>query len=324
MNRPLLALCLAASLPVLGASCGGVEAPLALDEPLQVQRAAFREGALPGAAPTASDAPGPRITAIESANNVLRPGQAGKRFLGRTTPDAVAMGLRFADLGTGYWLRPLDAPDPTANNEPTWEASCDFSREVPPGLHRLLFAAVDAQGRSGPQREQRVCMLPPYPDNLNACDPAIEPPAAVLSLAWDTDVDLDLVLVTPGGKTLSAKQPTTAPVSSAGVPALPPTAPGVGVLDRDSNAGCRADGLRREHVVWQSSPPPGTYFLRARLFDACGQGSARFVATLHLPEPRPEGGKRLVEKLRISGALEALQADGGAGPGLFLGQFDFR
>lgn len=325
MSRSAQALA-AALLALLPAThCGGEEAPLALDEPLRIQGAAFKEGLLPGAAPSASDAPGPQVTATESANNVLRPGQAGKRIAGRASPEAVAVGLRFAELGSGYWLLGLDAPDPTANNEPTWEASCDFSRGVPPGLHRLLFAAIDAEGRSGPQRELKVCMVPPYPDNLNACDPKIEPPAAVLSLAWDADVDLDLVLETPGGKTLSAKRPTTAPLTETGTPALPATTPGVGVLDRDSNAGCVPDGVRREHVVWQGAPTPGTYYLRASLFDACGLASVRFVASLLLPEARPGGeGKQLVEKLRIPGELVALDADGGAGPGLFVGQFDFR
>jgi biopolymer transport protein ExbB/biopolymer transport protein TolQ len=78
-------------------------------------------------------------------------------------------------------------------------------------------------------------------------------------------------------------------------------------------------------VVWQSSPTPGTYYVRANLFDACGEGSVRFVVSLLLPEDRPDGaGRHLVEKLRIPGQLVALDANGGAGPGLFVTQFDFR
>lgn len=332
--RALVTLLLGISVaPALTPSCGGEDAPLGLDEPIRVRGAAFKEGPLPGAPPAAtassgppaSVVPGPQVTAIESANNILRPGQLEKRLLGRTSPDAVALGLRFDGLGTGYWLLGLDAPDPTANNEPTWEALCDLSTRVPPGLHRLLFAAVNEAGVAGPQREQKVCVLPPYPDNLNACDPKIEPPAAVLALAWDSNVDLDLVVETPGGKTLSAKRPTTSPLNETGAPTLPATAPGVGVLDRDANGGCVLDGVRREHVVWQSSPTPGTYYVRANLFDACGEGSVRFVVSLLLPEDRPDGqGRTLVEKLRIPGQLVALDANGGGGPGLFVTQFDFR
>lgn len=309
----------------LAGACGGEEATLGLNEPLRVVGGTFREGALPGASPSASGAPGPQVTTLESVNNILRPRQGSKRVGGRTTPDAYVVGMRFADLGTGYWEIGVDAPDPTAGGELTWEAECALGDGAPPGLHRLLFAAIDGAGNAGPQRELKVCVTPPYPDNLNACDPTIAPPEAVLALSWDADVDLDLVLVTPGGKTLNAKHPTTAPLSESGVPTLPATAPGVGVLDRDSSAGCALDGVRREHVVWQGKPTAGTYLVYASLFDACGQSSVRFKVSLLLPEDRPDGqGKQLVEKLSVPGELIALDAQGGASLGLFVTQFSFR
>lgn len=309
----------------LAGGCAGERATLGLHEPLRVEGASFREGDLPGAPPDASGAPGPQVTTLESVNNILRPGQGSKRIQGRTTKDASAVGLRLAGLGSGYWVLGVDAPDPTAGGELGWEARCALGEGVPPGLHRLLFAAIDEGGQAGPQRELKVCVVPPYPDNLNACDPKIAPPEAVLALSWDADVDLDLELVTPGGKVVRAKNPTTAPLNDAGVPLLPPTAPGVGGLDRDSNGGCVIDGVRREHVVWQGKPQPGTYLAYARLFDACGQGSVRFVLSLLLPEELPGGqGKRLVERLRVPGELVALDARGAEGAGLFVTQFSFQ
>lgn len=314
----------AVALGLLGA-CGGERALSGLSEPLRVPGAVFKEGPLPGASPSASGAPGPRVTTLESVNNILRPRQGSKKIAGRTTADAYAVGLRFDDLGTGYWQLGVDAPDPTAGGELTWEAQCELGEGVTPGLHRLLFAAIDGEGRSGPQRELKVCVTPPYPDNLNACDPKIAPPGAVLALSWDTDVDLDLEVVTPGGQTLSSKHPTSAPLDDAGAPSLPATAPGVGVLDRDSNGGCAIDGVRREHAVWQAKPPAGTYLIYARLFDACGQGSARFVASLLLPEALPDGaGQRLVEALRVPGEVTAIDARGAGGAGLFVAEFSIR
>lgn len=314
-----------AALAAIGGACGGERSPLGLDEPLRVQGAVFKEGALPGAPPDASGAPGPQVTTLESVNNVLRPRQAGKRVGGRTSTDGRAVGVRFEGLGSGYWQFGVDSPDPTAGGELTWEAAFDLGHGVPPGLHRLLFAAIDDGGQAGPQRALNVCVTPPYPDNLNACDPTIEPPAAILSLTWDADVDLDLVVTTPDGIEVDPKRLTTSPLSEAGTPALPPTAPGVGVIDRDSNGGCVLDATRRENLVWATTPRAGTYQVRARLFDACGRDSVRFVASLLLPAPRADGaGKELVEQERLAGELLAIDAQGGTGPGLFVKQFTFR
>src|SRR5690348_17358322 len=83
--------------------CGDGEPALSgLDEPIRVTTAMFKPGELPGSAP-GSGASGPKVTVIESANNVLRPGQAGKTLSGRATTDASAVAARLEGLGTGYW-----------------------------------------------------------------------------------------------------------------------------------------------------------------------------------------------------------------------------
>ena len=67
-------------------------------EPLRVRAAAFKAGDLP-----ASAAMYPSVTSFETASTVVRPGQTEKGLLGRASPDAVAIAIRFADVGAVYF-----------------------------------------------------------------------------------------------------------------------------------------------------------------------------------------------------------------------------
>lgn len=326
----LLPLALGALLPAaatLVPGCG-TTSPSALDEPIHVQNGVFKEGTLPGSPPlddsdpddAGVEPPGPHVTLIESLNNLVQPGQSGKSLGGRATGDSRSVGIRFADLGTGYWLVPMTTTDPMEPSELDWSIRYEIARDVPPGLHELRLAAIDEQGRSGAQRRLKVCVTSEVPDNLNACDRRIAPPAAVLSLRWDSDVDLDLGVVTPDGKLVDPKHPSTAPLTDGGVVSDPKND---GAIDRDSNAACAIDGQRRESLVWQSKPAPGTYLVYANLFSACGQQAVRFTASLWLPEPT-DGGEQLVDALDVSGELLAADANGGASKGLYLTSFTIQ
>jgi len=304
-------------------ACGsGTKSETGLGEPLRVRNGTFREGALPGLPPVPPGAPDvpPVVTSFESASTTVRLGQADKALLGRASPDAVAVALRFADLGSGYWVLPVDAPDPGNNGELVWQASTDFGGDLPPGLHPLRVVAIDASGRAGAQRELTVCVTPRAPDNLNACDATLRPPAAVLSLAWDTPADVDLVVVAPDGSILDAKRPRSAPRGDAGVdPSL------VGTIDRDSNRGCVIDGVQRENLVFPARPPPGSYLVYASLFDACGAAPVHFRFSLFEPEAVDDAGKtfRVVESVTKSGVLTAVDASGGARIGTFVTEVTF-
>ena len=298
------------------AACDGAPAPSGLGEPIRVHNAQFHEGELPGTPEGDAGAPdgAATITSLESANAVLRLRQPGKVFSGRTNPRGASVGLRFPSLGTGWWQVNVGGPDPTFDNDYTWTLSADLGDALPTGIQSLRFVAIDPDGRAGPQRDYRVCVVPEVPDNLNACDPTIAPPDTVISLAWDTDVDLDLVVVTPDGRTVDARHPTTA-------------APGAdrdastGVLDRDSNANCAIDSIRRENLVFQGAPADGVYRIYANLFSACGQPSTRFRVTTHLREIL-EGGRAsdVREAFRRDGVLTAVAANGGAALGTFVGE----
>jgi hypothetical protein len=94
--------------------CAGERAPAGLSEPLVVRTASFKSGPLPGDAPVAADAgtpAGPRVTAIGLLNAIAFAGRPGKSVTGRTSTDAVAIAVSFADAGSGYWIQPLGAPD---------------------------------------------------------------------------------------------------------------------------------------------------------------------------------------------------------------------
>src|ERR1043165_5880570 len=129
------------------AACSGVESKSALNEPIRVQSASFKEGHLPG-----NPGAKPEVTALETASTVVHPRQSGKSLSGRTSPDAVAVAIAFADLGTGYWVFPVGGPDPANGGELDWSATLDFGDNIPAGKHDLAVVGIDAAGQPGSPR----------------------------------------------------------------------------------------------------------------------------------------------------------------------------
>ncbi len=307
------------------AGCSGEPLTTALEEPLRVSGAQFHDGELPGLPALTADEinagampQAPNVSGLTLNNSIIASGEAGRTFSGSASIDALAVGVRFADLGRGYWLVPTGSPDEAGGLE--WRFRAAFRRGLPAGTHTLLFAAVDAQGRAGSQASVDVCLLPDVPDNASACIPDAAPPALVVSLAWDAAVDLDLRVVTPSGKVVDPKHPTTADRDEDGKLDLNSAA--TGTLDHDAFAGCSAsDGRGRENLVFQGTPAAGTYLVYAGLFDACGAPGVTFDVSLHTPSVGPEGQTRQVETYRQSAQLSAVHADGGAELGTFITSF---
>lgn len=244
----------------LGLASCGVPSPLGLEEPVRVERAMLVTD-LATRDPSAT-----AITAFENPSAIVAHRQRGKLVTGRATRDAYAVALRLQNRGTGYWVLPLSTPDPTANDELTFEATLSFAAGVTPGPAVAELRAVAADGTAGPARFFPLCLLGPIPDNLNVCDASIAPPLVVVSLGWDTDADLDLEIELPDGRRLGPKRPSSGASGS---------------IDIDAGAGCRRDGARRESFVIQESPILGRYRVYASLFDACGQAQAYARATVH-------------------------------------------
>lgn len=295
----------------LSACTGEVEARLGIFEPIRVPLGEFVEADLPagGAA---------EVTSIESASGILTVGQRERALGGRTGADAHAIAVRLDGLGTGWWVRPVQDLDPMFPGERDFQLVYDVGGGAPPGRHTLLLAAVDAAGRRGPEFPLEVCVRDDgVPDNLNACDPAIAPPALVITMQWDRDVDLDLVVETPSGKRISSKSPTSLEKEGAEIAGDDLKDPTVGRLTRDSNAACELDGRNSEAVVFQEPPARGTYLIYADLFDACGEPGALFEVVVY----RRRGGAgdySLAEEGRVAGGVIDVQAGGAAGPPLFV------
>lgn len=286
-----------------------------LDEPIRVLGGQFFEGELPGSPPLTSQGATPEtptVTSVDGASGVVRRGD-DRSLRGRVSGDAHAVAVRFANLGTGYWVVPVGSPDAAFPGEFSFHMSAELSRSLPPGSHDLLFAAIGEGERSGTQRRVGLCVPQPFPDNLNACDPRREPPNLVVTLAWDVDADVDLQVLTPAGVLVDAKNPRTAGADAE---------ESVGMLDQDAGAGCALDGLRRESLVFTEPPPPGEYRVYANLFDPCRQRVARFTAAIYTAEAGDEPDTfRQVERFRSSGELLSVQANGGKQIGLFVTKF---
>jgi hypothetical protein len=313
----------AAALALVVASCTGEQASpdTGIAEPLRIETGQFVAGTLPGSSSSGTTPDGgidPQVTDVNVANTAIEQGELGLVFTGHTTRGAQTVGVRFADLGTGYWVVPVGAPDPSDDGLFTWQASADFGRDLPAGFHELVFSALSASGASGTQSDLRVCVDLPVPDNLNICVPKRAPPAAVLSLSWDSAVDFDLIVQTPTGAVLGGKAGASVP-QGAGAGASTAS----GAIDRDSNRDCVIDSIDREDAVWERSPPKGEYQVWVDLFGACGKPAASFTVSLWLAETQADGTQRLVEQTPplATGLLTAAQATGGAATGLFVGDF---
>jgi hypothetical protein len=138
-------------------------------------------------------------------------------------------------------------------------------------------------------------------------------------MVWDTPVDLDLRVITPQGKIVDPKHPSTAVAVNGQVDV---TAKGTGIFDRDSVRGCVRDGYQSENLVWQDPPLLGTYFVYASLYDACGQSAVRFKVSINRPGPELDGGTQpLISTFELTGELLAVHADAGAKLGLFVTEF---
>jgi hypothetical protein len=284
-------------------------------EPIRVVTGVFHEGELP-----APSAEGPRVTGVEIAGTVLTVAQQGRLLTGRVSGEAFAIAARLVGLGSGHWVQPVEGFDPAFPGERTFALEVDVGGGVPTGVHPLRLVAIDGEGRAGEAFDVEVCVVDDTTGaGLSVCDTTVPPPRTVVSLAWDADVDLDLVVVTPSGKRVDARHPTTAervegtPISREAL-----SDPTTGVLVRDSNAGCLLDGRNAERLEWREAPSDGAYAVYADLFDACDEVSVTFVLSVFRRESRDDGTYRLVEESRRQGVIGRLAGRGGAIQPLYL------
>jgi hypothetical protein len=329
----------------VGSACSqGQTADSGVTEPLQISGAQFVSGPLPGTPPADagsseagadSGAPGLAplsVTTVTFSNAFIVSGLSGTAVSGLTTSDAVAIGVQLANKGTGYWVLPVQGEDVQFPGQRDFSFTASFNPTDTPGDTDLRVVAIGKSGSAGLQVNAPICLESRVPDNGHACFPHEAVPAAVISLTWDNDFDLDLTVITPSGRNVNPKtDPTTASVDSGVGPVTSPYGVGLydgmtGVIDRDSMGECVVDGWREEDLVFQDFPATGTYLIYADPFEACGQESVRFNMTIWLPG----SDGNLHASFTQSGELLASQVTGGEPPdggtvaGLFVAMKEFE
>src|SRR4051812_4825970 len=218
MSRAWLLLALGAA-SLFGCSSESLTA--GITEPIRVsygngRNAQFLSGELPGTPPLTDEevlsgvTPKAPTASLNVSLGTVRQAETGFVASGATSTEAVAIGIRFLDMGSGYWVFPVTGLDPTKPGTYNWNATLDFGGNIEPGKHPLGVVAIDAAGHGGSQFATELCVMSDIPDNSSACSASAKPPFSVLSLNWDTPVDLDLRVITPQGKIVDPKHPSTA------------------------------------------------------------------------------------------------------------------
>ena len=137
---------------LLTLGCGSQIVTEGFEQPFRVESGQFIEGALPGSRPIGQgETPvTPTVTGVGGVSKI-QVGERARGISGTASADAVSVAARFADLGTGYWVRPVTVVNLEGGGF-SWQMLADISSEVPAGVHQLFFAAIGADGRSGSQR----------------------------------------------------------------------------------------------------------------------------------------------------------------------------
>jgi hypothetical protein len=294
------------ALPSLLFACESQPYYVGINEPIVAKNAELKKGELP------SHDDGVLVTSLQLNFGVITPGAPSLSVSGRVSDDAYSVGIRLKELGSGYWLKPVGAEDPSVPGELTFDYSISAATALEPGNHTFVAAAFDEKGRAGPEYEVPVCVVAPIPDNGNACDPENEPPPAILSLTWHSDADVDLIVVAPDGKTYDRSHRSS--LNEDGSIRFG--------LEFDGSTGCIVDGKRRENFVWNDAPE-GTWLVYANLFDACHEAAVTFEATVYRKRRDNDGGFRLDADEPLHGEFLRVQQNGGAGNPLYLTAIEF-
>lgn len=153
---------------------------------------------------------------------------------------------------TGYYEIALPAPTTAADlvvSFPQALGSREFS---------LHFSAADAEGRNGMPADRAYNAI-----LVGAGDVQV-------TVAWDTDADVDLHVVDPEGSEIYWANRQS---------------PSGGELDLDSNAACAGDNVRNENISWPiGTAPQGTYTVRVDYWANCDAGQTNYTVVLHNQE----------------------------------------
>ncbi|HEY8086717.1 MAG TPA: hypothetical protein VIF09_02700 [Polyangiaceae bacterium] len=251
---------------LVAAACAGTPADTGLDATMRVSGAQFFRGTMPAAQD------GPEVESVDLITNDIHAGFVDKAFKGALAASATAAALQL-EGDPGYWIVPAGVPDVSTPTFPSVAATLSFSGDLLPGAYPFTVRAVDGDGHFGA----------PNVTTLNATEQGLPQGTLVVSLAWDTEADLDLHVVDANGAEVYwGNINSWVPPGPGQPPAAPDAWQQGGILDFDSNAHCVIDGVRREHVVWTQPPPTGHYVVRVDASSLCGQPFAHWSVVAYL------------------------------------------
>lgn len=246
-----------AALAALALACVGVDQASGQEAAVRVPGARYVPGAFP------PEGTGPRVSAVESPNNTVRPGQRGKVVSGRTGGAAFALAVGL-DGDAGYWIFPAGDRSVLFPGELEFETTIDLATTLRPGRRALLLQAADGAGRYGPRASIELTVASAVPDA-----------ELVVALRWDADADLNLRVALPDGAELTPRGLRSA--DGRPVAVMPTVGP---LVDVDSNGACRIDGRRVENALFRA-PAPGRYVVRVEAWSLCGEASARWDVVVY-------------------------------------------
>lgn len=263
MRRALWALCLLVS-------CGhSTTQDLALEEPLRfgynVGAAAYPAQFYAGDLPAPGG--GPAVVGVDVGPTEAAPGDVGKNgYTVRLDRKAFSVAMRLQGRTNGYWIARVDQVETLFDNQVSASLFFDVAPAVSPGRYQIELSGIDGDGKYGVRTTAPVLVVPRIPVNA----------PVVMTLHWDTAMDLDLQLKSPDGTLLSSKHPLTVATTATDVG----TVAGVGYLQGDSLGACIDDGYREEDVVFTTSPNPGTYSIYVNPFSLCGKLGTTYEVTV--------------------------------------------
>lgn len=170
---------------------------------------------------------------------------------------------------------------------------------LPPVLDfEVVFAAAGADGIYGPYSSLNVHAIQAAGGDIQ------------VSVTWNSDADVDLHVIEPGGNEIYYGNPT----SGSG-----------GELDIDANAACSVSGLTQENIGWApGEATTGTYTVRVDYWDACGAASTDFIVTVSLRPGVPSVPGLPGSGVQIyQGTFTGPGDQGGAGDGRTITTFVF-
>jgi hypothetical protein len=223
--------------------------------------AAFQEGALPAASG------GPAVTATGPAA-VLLGGTSVVRVEPAAAIDAIAFGI---EGKSGHYL----ATVPSSTTART--VVLQLSQSIPDATFRCQYQAR-AGGNWGAPSVLQV-------NRTNAGTGQLQ-----VALSWDTDSDLDLHMIEPGGFEIFYEEPQS---------------PAGGRLDVDGNANCENSG-KNENITYAGTPPAGEYIVRVDHYQNCSGRLSNYVVRVNRTGQAP---------LLRSGQFASASQGSSGGPG---------